>query len=338
MSSIKKFNTANTQAVKKIGINNLDIYIPRIDEKHSEHDVKILFANFSIGLVDFVDFVSTKDPATKEIKYYSAFLKLTEWNPDGYWFNKIIVEKQNKIQISPFEFWVLLPAKTMISRSKVNTHQLVAYTDELYVRVEEIEKSVTETMTISSEHFKTLLNKTEAQAAQIDKLMKIVQIQAEKLEQINAILFEKKDEEISSRPRALTIEDLNQDQYQYQDQDQYQYQDQDQDQIICDKCSMEFDTEKQLCFHNSVCKKEPLKPDDDDCFLSKHPIYFRNHTKTFDSKSGIIRGSFSVDLEDVLGPLAKSLGLTKEQAEKELEKEIANSQRAVSSRNYCGNE
>lgn len=326
MSSIKKFNTANTQAVKKIGINNLDIYIPRIDEKHSEHDVKILFANFSIGLVDFVDFVSTKDPVTKEIKYYSAFLKLTEWNPDGYWFNKIIVEKQNKIQISPFEFWVLLPAKTMISRSKVNTHQLVAYTDELYVRVEEIEKSVTETMTISSEHFKTLLHKTEAQAAQIDKLMKIVQIQAEKLEQINAVLFEKKDEEISSRPRALTIEDLNQDQ------------DQDQDQITCDKCSMEFDTEKQLYFHNSVCKKEPLKPDDDDCFLSKPPIYFRNYTKTVDSKTGIIRGSFSVDLEDVLGPLAKSLGLTKEQAEKELEKEIANSQRALSSRNYCGNE
>lgn len=323
MYSIKKNNASNTQAVKKIGINNLDIYIPRIDEKHSEHDVKILFANFGIGMVDYVDFVSTKDPATKEIKYYSAFLKLTEWNPDGYWFNKIIVEKQNKIQISPFEFWVLLPAKTMISRSKVNTHQLAAYTDELYVRVEEIEKSVTETMTISSEHFKTLLHKTEVQAAQIDKLMKIVQIQAEQLVRINEVLFEKQQEE-TSRPRALTIEDL--------------YQDVEEDQINCENCSMEFDTEKQLYFHNTVCTKEkPYKIDDDDCFLSK-PIVFHNFTEIADPKRDIIRGSFNIDLDDLLGPLAKSLGLTKEQAEKQLEKEIANSKRAVSSRNYCGNE
>ena len=93
-------------------------------------------------------------------------------------------------KISPFEFWVLLPAKTMISRSKVNTHQLVAYTDELFVKVGEIEKNVAENMNISSEHFKNLLAKSEAQEAQIDKLMKIVQIQAEQLERINEVLFE----------------------------------------------------------------------------------------------------------------------------------------------------
>jgi hypothetical protein len=324
MSSIKKFNTANIRAVEKIGINNLDIYIPRIDEKHSENDVKNLFLNYGIGLVDYVDFVATKDPETKQIKYYSAFLKLTEWNPNGYWYNQIMIEKQNKIQISPFEFWLILPAKNMITRSKVNTHQLAAYTDELFVRVEAVEKNVTENMTISSEHFKTLLAKSQAQEAQIDKLMKIVQIQAEQLEHINEVLFSrKKAEEISGRPRALTIEDLNQDQ--------------DQDQIICDKCSMEFDTEKQLCFHNSVCKNESLKPDDDDCFLSK-PIVFHNFIETADPKRDIIRGSFSIDLDDIIGPVAKSLGLTKEQAEKELEKEIANSKRAISSRNYCGNE
>jgi len=321
VSSIKKFNTANIRAVEKVGINNLDIYIPRIDEKHSEQDVKNLFLNYGIGLVDYVDFVATKESETKQIKYYSAFLKLTEWNPNGYWYNQIMVEKQNKIQISPFEFWVILPAKNMISRSKVNTHQLAAYTDELFVRVGEIEKNVSENMNISSEHFKNLLAKSEAQAAQIDKLMKIVEIQAKQLERVNEILFEKKDEEISSRPRALTIEDLNQDE----------------DQIICDKCSMEFDTEKQLHFHNSVCKNESLKIDDDDCFLSK-PIVFHNFTEIADPKRDIIRGSFTIDLDDILGPVAKSLGISREQAEKELEKEIANSKRAVSSRNYCGNE
>jgi len=112
VSSIKKFNTANIRAVEKVGINNLDIYIPRIDEKHNEQDVKNLFLNYGIGLVDYVDFVATKEQETKQIKFYSAFLKLTEWNPDGYWYNQIMVEKQNKIQISPFEFWVILPAKS----------------------------------------------------------------------------------------------------------------------------------------------------------------------------------------------------------------------------------
>ena len=305
VSSIKKFNTANIRAVEKVGINNLDIYIPRIDEKHSEQDVKNLFLNYGIGLVDYVDFVATKESETKQIKYYSAFLKLTEWNPNGYWYNQIIVEKQNKIQISPFEFWVLLPAKTMISRSKVNTHQLVAYTDELFVKVGEIEKNVTENMTISSEHFKTLLAKSEAQEAQIDKLMKIVQIQAEQLERINEVLFEKKAEEISGRPRALTIEDLNQEQPQVKVQ--------------------------------NTPSPTTYRPDDDDCFLSK-PVGFHNYTETVDPKRDIIRGSFSIDLDDILGPVAKSLGLTEEQAKKQLEKEISNSKRAVSSRNYCGNE
>lgn len=325
MYSMKKNNTANGQAVQKIGINNLDIYIPRIDEKHSEHDIKILFVNYGIGLVDYVDFVATKDPETKEIKYYSAFLKLTEWNPNGYWYNQIIVEKQNKIQISPFEFWVLLPAKTTISRSKVNTHQLAAYTDELFVKMESVEKSICETMTINTEHFKTLLHKSEVQAAQIDKLMKIVQIQAEQLVRINEVLFEKQQEETTSRPRALTIEDLAED---VEEEDQFK----------CEYCSMEFDTKKQLCIHNTVCKKEiPYKIDEDDCFLSK-PIVFHNYNETVDKKGDIIRGSFSFDLDNILGPVAKSLGLTKEQAEKQLEKEIANSKRAVSSRNYCGNE
>jgi len=191
---------------------------------------------------------------------------------------------------------------------KVNTHQLAAYTDELFVKVGEIEKKVTENITISSEHFKNLLAKSEAQEAQIDKLMKIVEIQAKQLERVNEILFEKKTEEIISRPRALTIEDLKQDQIQE---------------------------------NISVPKNEAkimLTPDEDDCFLSNPPKYCRNYTEIVDTKRDIIRGSFTIDLDDILGPVAKSLGLTEEEAKKQLEKEIANSQRAVSSRNYCGNE
>jgi hypothetical protein len=326
--SVKNLNIARGLAVEKVGVNNLDLYIPRIHERYNEDEVKWMFQSMGIGTVDYVDFVATKDPETKEIKYYSAFMKLIEWNPNGLAYNNIMVQKNNKIQVSATEFWILLPAKTPLSRSKVNTHQLAAYTDELYVRVDAVEKKLTDSMTVSSEHFRTLLAKSEEQAKQIEQLVKIIQIQSEQLDRINNVLFEKQVEETENRrPRALTIEDLNPDQ---------------DDQNKCDNCSMKFDTEKQLYWHSSVCKKEaPLPavclPDDDDCFLSK-PIVFHNFTETIDPKRDIIRGSFSVDLDDILGPVAKSLGITKEQAEKELEKEIANSKRAVSSRNYCGNE
>lgn len=321
--SIKQFNAANTRAVEKIGVNNLDLYIPRIDEKYSEDEVKWMFQSMAIGIVDYVDFVATKDPETKQIKYYSAFLKLREWNPDGIAYNQFIVRKENKIQVSRSEFWIILPAKTPLSRSKVNTHQLAAYTDELYVRVEAIEKSAVENVTVSSTHFKNLLAKSEEQAKQIDQLLKIVQLQSQQLERINSILFEKQDEE-TSRPRALTIEDLNEDLDDFEE-------------IKCEICGMEFATDKQLHFHHYVCKKEPRLPDDDDCFLSK-PIVFHNYTETVDTKRDIITGSFSVDLDDVLGPVAKSLGITKEEARRGFEKEIADSKRANGSRNYCGNE
>jgi hypothetical protein len=326
-----------TGLVEPVGVNNLDLYIPRINERYSEDEVKFIFADMGIGMVDYVDFVATKDPETKQVKYYSAFLRLREWNPYRDWYNMIIVEKLNRIQISRTEFWVILPAKTPLSRSKVNTHQLAAYTDELYVRVEAIEKSAAENITVSSTHFQNLLAKSEAQAAQIDQLMKIVQIQAEQLARINDVLFENQVEETAARPRALTIEDLRED-----SGNEF-------DGFKCKVCSDLFDTEKQLYFHSSVCKKEQTTVEqvkaeqksptycDDECFFFK-PLNFVDTTTPKQKKADIISGSFSVDIEEVLGPVAKSMGLTREQVRKGLEKEWADSQRASSSRNYCGNE
>jgi hypothetical protein len=48
-------------------------------------------------------------------------------------------------------------------------------------------------------------------------------------------------------------------------------------------------------------------------------------------------GTITFDLEDMLGPVAKSMGITKEEARKGIEKEWADSRRATSSRNICGN-
>ena len=339
MSSINNMSIAKSiiasGLVEPVGVNNLDLYIPRVDEKYSEEEIKFMFADMGIGMVNYVDFVATKDPETKQIKFYSAFLRLREWNPDGYWYNKIIVSKLNKIQISRIEFWVILPAKTPLSRSKVNTHQLAAYTDELYVRVEAIEKSATENMTVSSEHFNTLLAKSEAQARQIDQLMKIVETQSRQLERIDKYLMDKQEPE-TQRTRALTIEDLN-------PSDWVPTQ--------CEVCSNLFDTKKQLEFHSMVCKqKEQPKAEkksqsvfcDDECFFFK-PLQNQNQSETtnkrspINKKSDIISGSFSCDLEVLLGPVSKSMGLTREEVRKGLEKEMSNSTRAKSSKNFCGN-
>jgi hypothetical protein len=318
---INKFNViASGLAVEKVGVNNLDIYIPRIGEKYSEDEIKFMFADMRIGLVGYVDFVATKDPETKEIKFYSAFLRLLEWNPDGYWHNMIMVEKQNRIQISRSEFWVVLPAKTPLARSKVNTHQLVAYTDELYVRVEAIEKSATENITVSSTHFQNLLAKSEAQAAQIEQLLKIVEAQSKQISIINDTLFGKQDEE--PRKRALTIEDLDSEFW---------------SPVQCEICGVNFDEEKQLGFHSTVCKPKPVFCDDE-CFFLK-PLVITDTTKRSPTKPklDIESGSFSFNLEDVLGPVAKSMGISREEVRNGVKQEFAKSNRARSSSNYCGN-
>ena len=338
MNSINNMSIAKpiiaSGLVVPVGVNKLDLYIPKVDEKYSEEEIKFMFADMAIGMVSYVDFVATKDPETKQVKFYSAFLRLLEWNPDGFWYNKIIVEKQNKIQISRTEFWVILPAKTPLSRSKVNTHQLAAYTDELYVRVDAVEKNVTENMTVSSVQFQNLLAKSEAQAAQIEQLMKLVTAQSKQLNRINDVLFK----EEPRKTRALTIEDLAEDWIPVQ----------------CEVCSNLFDTKKQLEFHSMVCKqkeqtiveqvreeaKSPVVFCDDECFFLK-PLQNQPETSTkrspINKKANIMSGTISMDIEDVLGPVAKSMGLTKEEVRDGLNREFANTKRAKSSKKFCGN-
>ena len=304
------FNAAGL-AVEKIGVNNLDIYIPRINEKYSEDEIKNMFAKMSIGLVSYVDFVATKDPETKEIKFYSAFLRLLEWNQDGYWYNKLIVEKLNKIQISKSEFWMIFLAKTPLSRSKVNTHQLAAYTDELFVKMEAVEKSVTNNMTVSLEHFQNLLAKSEAQAAQIDQLLKIVEAQSKQIGIINDTLFGKQYEE--PRKRALTIEDG--------------------DLVVIQNVE---EPTPQIIPQSETKKLSTYC--DDECFFFK-PLVVTDTTRRSQVKPNldIESGSFSFDLEDVLGPVAKSMGISKEEVRNGVKQEFAKSNRARSSSNYCGN-
>lgn len=312
--SIEKFNAADAKAKAyasnpKSGMNNLDIYIPRIDGRYTEENIMFTFRSMGVGLVDYADFVATKDPETKEVKFYSAFVKLLEWNTEGIsgWYNQFQREKQTRIQITRTEFWVLLPAKTPLSRAKVNTHQLAAYTDEMFVKLGEVEKTVTENITVNSTHFKNLLAKSEEQASQIDQLMKIVAAQAKQIENIDKYLMVNSPSQEFKRARALTIEDLAP--------------------VQTEEIKDSPKTEQKLPVY---C--------DDECFFFKPLANKSPAISPTNQKVGIISGTFSCDLDDLLYPAAKSCGISKEEARKVFEEEYANSQRVKGSSNYCGNE
>jgi len=198
--SIHKFNIEDAR-VKSLafnpnnGLTNLDIYIPRIDARYSEDDIKYTFRALGVGIVAYADFVATKDPETKEIKFYSAFARLVEWNVRGVWYGEMYGGKQTKITISKSEFWIVLPAKTPLSRSKVNTHQLAAYTDELFVKVEE------QTKQISSQQATI-----DRQSQQIDFLMRSLEQQTAEIKQLQNVVFDKKQEQEddSSMPELVS--------------------------------------------------------------------------------------------------------------------------------------
>lgn len=200
--SIEKFNAEDAR-VKSVafnpnnGLTNLDIYIPRIDGRYSEDDIKHTFRALGVGIIAYADFVATKDPETKEIKFYSVFARLIEWNVRGVWYGQMYGGKQTKITISKSEFWIVLPAKTPLSRSKVNTHQLASYTDELFVKVEDQAKEISSQQAI-----------IDRQSKQIDFLMRSLEEQTAQIKQIQNVVFcdekREKEEEESSMPDLVS--------------------------------------------------------------------------------------------------------------------------------------
>lgn len=135
-----------------------NVYIPRINDAHTEQDVIKIFNNLSIGIVQHVDFVATKNPETKEVLFYSAFVRVSEWTNQVI-YQQFKDQRAPKVIISNTEFWILLPAKTIISRSKINIHQLASYTDELFVKCANLEIQVntqSEQISMQSEKISTL--------------------------------------------------------------------------------------------------------------------------------------------------------------------------------------
>jgi hypothetical protein len=122
--------------------SNLDLYIPRVSQGTTEEQIKSVFARSRIGLVDYCDLSLTKDKDTKKPQYLSAFVKLISWSDLSGACEDFAKTKAIKLYLSyeGSEFWMLLPNNNPLPRSHVNTSQLAAATDKLFEQTSALEK------------------------------------------------------------------------------------------------------------------------------------------------------------------------------------------------------
>jgi len=144
-----KMSSSNKSVASSVAVatSNKLVYIARIEGKYSERDVCDIIADSRIGRAMYVDFTAVKDNSPEAgpnpaFKFYSAFVMMSEWNPlaledltkTGYL--KVWTDSRR------VSYFMLRQAKegSEIPRSKVNIHQLAAYTAELYEKVGASEK------------------------------------------------------------------------------------------------------------------------------------------------------------------------------------------------------
>jgi hypothetical protein len=130
-----------------VSTSNKLVYIARIEGKYTERDVCDIIADSGVGRAMYVDFTAVKDNSpdagpNPALKFYSAFVMMSEWNPRAYddmTKNGYLKVWTNSNKIS---YFMLRQAKegSEIPRSKVNIHQLAAYTAELYEKMGASEK------------------------------------------------------------------------------------------------------------------------------------------------------------------------------------------------------
>lgn len=127
---------------------NVNIYIPRMKLTYSEDDVKRIFAELNMGFVNHVDFVSIKQQVTAsgvkldKSQFCHAFVKLAVWFKSEP-MNALSLEKGSyQFWINANEFWTLLPNTTPLERTRLNIHQLAAYTEEIQEKLDERDKII----------------------------------------------------------------------------------------------------------------------------------------------------------------------------------------------------
>lgn len=157
------------------GTEMLDVYLPRVSSQFNVEELQYFMRE--IAVIADADFVAIKDQETKAIRHYAVYLKLKEWNSLSTAYNEMRSFKSFKLYISPVEYLILLPNKTPLPRSKVNTHQLASFTEELYNKVAVLES-----------HCAIQANIINQQGQQINWLMKMATFQKEEGEEGNEIV------------------------------------------------------------------------------------------------------------------------------------------------------
>jgi hypothetical protein len=151
-----------------ISTTNKMVYIARVEAKYGERDIIEILSNACIGRVQYADMTAVKDNSpdagpNPAFKFYSAFVMMTEWNPNA--LADLREHGQIKVWVDSnrVAYWVLRFATvgSEIPRSKVNTHQLAHYTAELYDRMKTAEAELYDRM-------KTAEKKAEEQATIIE--------------------------------------------------------------------------------------------------------------------------------------------------------------------------
>jgi hypothetical protein len=195
MSSFSNASTnASTNALPFYN-GSMDIYVPRINPAHTEENVREVFANQNIGYVEYVDFVKSKPSSDLSVPtpvYYSAFIKVAYHGDksENSVHTELLTNGSYKLHLNRSEFWVLLPNKTPLPRTKVNVHQLAQYTDELYQKTSDIESKITEQSTANDEVMKAILSRlktlemrVDMQSSRIAQQDEIIQEQSEKMQE-----------------------------------------------------------------------------------------------------------------------------------------------------------
>jgi hypothetical protein len=144
-------NNSIVEIAEMMNTVGLSLYIPRMSEKYTEDDIKKIFYTGGVGQVEYVDFVAVRDntqslaPVSEQkpkIVWYSAFIKLVCWGVNNHYLTTFVQNKSFKMYLSATEYWVVLPSKKELMRTRVNVHQLASYTEELFTKVAAYEEII----------------------------------------------------------------------------------------------------------------------------------------------------------------------------------------------------
>ena len=178
--------SANTSAFvgqnqAKLTETTLDLYIPRASLKTTDFIVKNAFFQLNIGEVEYCDLVVIKDKETKEPLHMSVFLKLASWNPFTAARSDFHFEGSIKLHLAN-EFWIILPNKTPLPRTHVNTTQLAVSTEKLFEQTEQLTDKTTKLQQDQVEQMDEMRHTIRSQQDQIETLefkLKMVEDEAD---------------------------------------------------------------------------------------------------------------------------------------------------------------